>query len=110
MSNPFAKFQAETKKVKVKSLDNQEVTIRTLSIEEADRFAKMMIKDTSDDGKVSFDYTALADIRKEKVSVAMTEPKLSLKEINELSAQAAEAINEIADAIDEFNASGKGKN
>jgi len=111
MSNLFNKFKEETKKVKIKALDNESVTIRTLTLMESDILAKKMIStDINGDNKVSIDYSSLADIRKEKVSLAMVEPSMTIDDINNLPASASEAINEIADAIDEFNSEGKAKN
>jgi hypothetical protein len=107
MSNPFSKYSTETKVVKIKELD-AEVTIRALTIGESDMFATMMIGEEVN-GKVSFNYKAMAEIRKRKVALAMVSPVMTYEEIDALPSEGVAAINEIADAIEEFNGKGKKK-
>ena len=100
--NPFEKFSLKTKKVKVKALDNTEVTIQELTVAQSTDFYKRVVKGFDDEGKAQLNYDEIADIKLEKVSVAMLEPKMSIDELKALSNKANVAIDEIAEAIDAF--------
>lgn len=105
----FDKFKTQTKVVKVKSLDNEEITIRELTVRESDDFYKKILGEPKEDGSITFNHKMLFSLKVEKVSIAMVNPKMTVEELNELSESAVEVINEIADAIDGFNSEGKKK-
>ena len=109
MSNIFAKYQTNTKVIKVKALDNAEVTIRELTINESNEFYKRIVGEPNADGSMNFNYKEVFDIKVEKVASAMVEPKMTAEEIYLLSEGATEAINEISDAIDGLSSEGKKK-
>jgi len=105
----FDKFKTQTKVVKIKALDNQEITIRELTVQESNDFYKKLVGEPKPDGGLNFNYKEVFSIKLEKVAVAMVEPKVTMDELRELSEGATEAINEIAEAIENFNAEGKKK-
>ena len=109
MSNIFAKYQTNTKVIKVKSLDNAEITIRELTINESNEFYKRIVGEPKADGSMNFNYKGVFDVKVEKVASAMVEPKMTAEELYLLSESATEAINEISDAIDGFSSEGKKK-
>lgn len=109
MSNIFAKYQTNTKVIKVKALDNAEVTIRELTVNESNNFYKRLVLEPKADGSMNFNYKEVFDIKVEKVASAMVEPKMTAEELYLLSEGATEAINEISDAIDGFSSEGKKK-
>lgn len=107
MSNPFGKFKVKTKKVKIKALENAEVTIQELSVAQSTDFYKRVIKGFDKDGKAELNYNELADIKLEKVAAGMIEPYMTLEELKALSHSASQAIDEISEAIDAFEVEGK---
>ena len=100
----FDKFSLKTKKVKIKALDNAEVTIQELTIAQANDFYKRVVKGFGADGKAEINYNELGDIKLEKVAIGLVEPKMSFQELKALSNKAMPAIDEIAEAIDSFEA------
>jgi hypothetical protein len=104
MANPFSKFKVQTKKVKIKALDNAEVTVQELSVAQSTDFYKRVVKGFDENGKVELNYNELADIKIEKVAAGMIEPYMSLDELKGLANGANKAIDEIAEAIDNFEA------
>mgnify|MGYP006899555853 CR=1 FL=1 len=100
----FDKFSLKTKKVKIKALDGKEVTIQELTIAQANEFYKRIVKGFGADGKAEINYSELGDIKIEKVAIGLVEPKISFSELKSLSNQAMPAIDEIAEAIDGFEA------
>ena len=102
MSNPFDGFKLKTKKVKIKALDNKEVTISEMTVAQSNEFYKQIVTGYDADGQPIIEYNVLPDVNLEKVATCMVEPKLTVEELKELSAGASAAINEIADAIDKF--------
>ena len=105
----FDKFKTATKTIKVKALENQEVTIREFTLAESEYFFKKLVGEPTADGKMQFNTKEIFSIRLEKVDTALVEPKIELNELRELSESASEAIGEIADAIEEFSTVGKNK-
>lgn len=105
----FAKFLTKTKVVKIKSLDNAEVTIRELTVQESNDYYKQLVSESSTDGKINFNYKEIFSIKLSKVANCMVDPKMTIEELKTLSDGASEAINEIADAIDALSAEGKKK-
>ena len=104
MENPFGKFKVQTKKVKIKALDNADVTIQELSVAQSTDFYKRIVKGFDKNGKAELNYNELADIKIEKVAASMIEPYMPLEELKGLSSSANKAINEISEAIDNFEA------
>lgn len=102
MANPFDSYKLKTKKVKIKALDNAEVTIQELTVAQSADFYKRVIKGFDADGKAQLNYDELAEIKLEKVASGMLEPKMTIEELKELGNGANIAIDEIATAIDEF--------
>jgi hypothetical protein len=107
--NVFERFHTKTKVIKVKALDNAEVTIRELTVHESNDYYKKLVSDSSTDGKINFNYKEIFTIKLEKVANCMVEPKMSIEELKSLSDGASEAITEIAEAIDALSSEGKKK-
>jgi hypothetical protein len=96
LANVFAQFAGhEPKTAKIKALDNAEIKYRTLTMKEADDFQKKTIKGFDSDGKPQFDFDAIGDIRNEKISLCLLEPKMTIKELEALSSEASKALIEI---------------
>lgn len=103
----FNKFQTEVKKVKIKALDNAEISIREQSVSEVNDFYKKVVKNVDKSGKPEVDINAMMDVRLEKVAACMVEPKMTVDELKALSSKANDAINEIAEEIDKLSGEGK---
>ena len=58
MSNIFAKYQTNTKVIKVKALDNAEVTIRELTINESNEFYRRIVGEPNAGRALNFIYKA----------------------------------------------------
>ena len=97
MSNPFNVFKTQTKKVKVKALDNAEVELRELTVAESNELFKELF---NEEGK--FDSSKSLSVRLKKISMSMTKPSMTVEELEALGAKANLAINEISDEIDKF--------
>ena len=103
MANLFDKFKLQTKTVNIEALDGAEVTIQELTVSQSSDFYQRMVSGVGEDGKVQIDYSAIPDIKLDKVATAMIEPKMTVDELKELSSSASLAIDEIAGAIDAFS-------
>lgn len=101
MENPFTKLALKSKKIKVKALGGEEVTIQELNVAQSNEFQKRLVKGLKEDGSAELDYNQMIDIRAEKVVMSLIEPKITLDELRNLPAKVGnEVINEIADAIE----------
>jgi hypothetical protein len=105
-SNPFGKFTLKTKEIEVKALDGAKVTIQELSVGKSNEYYGRLFSSLDSEGKPVLNTSAIIDIKLEKVSEAMIDPKMTVEELKELSAQAGDAINEISDAIDTLSSEG----
>ena len=95
MSNPFNVFKTQTKKVKIKALDNAEIEIRELTVLESNELFKELFNE-----KGVFDSSKSITVRLKKVSMAMVKPAMSVADLEALGAKANVAIAEISEAID----------
>ena len=98
--NPFDAYAVAERKVVIKALDNYEVTIKDLSIAEADAFNKRLLKDYTGKGDPIIDLEEATKINKEKVAKCLIEPKMTVAEIDALGTRGAKAIAEIVKEID----------
>ena len=101
--NPFLQFGLKTKKVKVKALNDAEVTIQELTVAQSNSFYKRVVSGYDADGMAEINYDEMVEIKIEKVSASMLEPKMSVDELKALSVEANKAIDEISLAIDSFS-------
>ena len=111
-SQAFAKFaNHEVKTAFIKALD-AEIQYRELTMQENDEFTKRLIKDFGTDGKnAEIDFEEANEIKYEKVSVMLVEPKMTVEDLKALPASAIEAINEInalGEPLDEKTVDAKG--
>lgn len=102
MANPFDSFKLKTKKVKIKSLGNKEVTISEMTVAQSNEFYSKVVTGYKEDGTPIIEYTAVPEVNLEKVATCMVEPKMTVEELKQLSSEASKAISEISDAIDTF--------
>ena len=95
LDNVFAQFAGhETKTATVEAL-GAEIKYRTLTMKESDDFQKKTVKGFDKDGKPDFNFNAISQLRNEKISLCMIEPKMTVKELEALSAEASKALIEI---------------
>ena len=101
--NIFAQFAGhEVKTATIEALDGAEIKYRTLTIKEADDFQKKMIKSFNDEGKPELNFDAMSKVRNEKIALCLIEPKMTVKELEELSAEAGKALAEIEALVSEL--------
>lgn len=94
--NIFAQFAGhEIKTATIEALGGAEIKYRTLTIKEADDFQKKLLKGFDADGKPDFNFDKMSEIRNEKIALCMIEPKMTVKELEDLSAEAGKALGEI---------------
>jgi len=101
-NNPFLAFMGvEKKTAKIEALGGAEITYRDLTLAETDGFTKKMIKGIGQDGKPEIDFNVASEIKYEKVSKALLEPKMTVEELKSMhGSKAADAINEIIELIE----------
>lgn len=100
------KFKRNTKTVKVKAWGG-EVVIQQLSIKEKSEIEAMIYGNATPEelqkGTYKIDMNAFISSRIKAVSYALVEPILSLEDLETLTGEASEGINEVHKAIEEFN-------
>jgi hypothetical protein len=96
-SNAFAKFaNHEIKVATIKALDNAEIQYRELTMSEVDMFSKRLIKSYGEDNKTpEIDFDEASEIKYEKASLILVEPKMTVEQLKALPAGAIDAFNEI---------------
>jgi len=101
MSNPFDRFTTQERTIKVEALDNEEVTIRHLTVAERKRVDEVLGKDSTrnDKGRIVFDTTSFVNSQLLAVSLGLVQPKMKIPELEKLSSQAVDAIGEIHEAV-----------
>ena len=101
------KFKRNEKTLKVKAWGG-EVVIQQLSIKEKSEIESMIYGNATPeqlrDGTYKIDMNALISSRLKAVSYCLVEPKLSVDDLETLTGDASEGINEVYKAIEEFNA------
>jgi len=107
----LAKHSTKTKEITVKAWDDEKVEIKELTVAESNDVQSMMLKDTDTDalasGKVEVSVSAIEASKIRAVAYALVSPKLTEAELSGLGNSARAGINEIYDAITEFNKPGK---
>lgn len=100
LSNVFAQFAGhEEKTAVIEALGGAEIKYRTLTMKESDAFQKKTVKGFDVEGKPTFNFDDINDIRNEKIALCMIEPSMTTKELEELSAEASKALIEIENLI-----------
>ena len=99
-TNPFKKFELKTKKIKVKELDNAFVTIQEMTVEKSTDYYKRLFSAKNTNGEPILNQDELLNIKFDKISEFMIEPKMTVEELKALGASANNAINAINDEID----------
>lgn len=98
--NPFDAFAVTERKVVIEALDNYEVTLKDLTIAEADGYNKRLLKDYTGKGDPVIDLEEATKINYEKVAKALIDPKMTVAQLQALGTQGSKAITEIVKAID----------
>jgi len=106
MANPFSKYTLKTKEIKVKALNDAKVTIQELSVGKSNDYYGRLFSKLDGEGKPVLNTGEIVKVKLEKVAEAMIEPKMTMEELQGLSAKAGNAISEISDAIDELSNEG----
>jgi predicted nucleotidyltransferase len=106
------KFQASTKEVEIKSWGGT-VTIKKLTIEEANRVQALIVGDATvedaQDGKVEVSISDVNEAMLLKASLSLVQPKMKAKELGSLSPEAMEGVNDIVAALDAWDKPKKSK-
>jgi len=100
--NPFTKYKATERTLKVKAL-NASVKLKSLSLSESKRVDEILYRNGFKDGEANFTMDDITEAKLLKVSLSLVEPEMSVTDLKELPAEAMEAIDEIATAINEGN-------
>lgn len=104
--NIIGKYKAESKTVNVKAWGG-DVVIRKLRVAEANAVQAVMLKDMEltdvKDSKVEVSIGRANEAAILAVSFALVEPKLTVKDLNELPADAMEGVTQIKDALDNWD-------
>jgi len=109
MANPFDKYKVEGKVYFIKSLGS-EVTLRELTYGESEEFMKAAVKGEDAEGNPIMDLDAIAKALVAKVSLALLEPKMTVKQLTALGASSRSSlveISKIVEGIDLVDDSGK---
>jgi len=110
MDKLFLKYEAKPDTVHLKSL-GADVQMRNLTLKEQETFGDKAIKGFDVDGEPILDMKAIALSRLEKVCLHMVEPKITLKDLQGLSADVKEFITEVlstySTAEEDVDAQGK---
>jgi hypothetical protein len=101
MSNVFDIFKGtEQHTVKIKALGDKEITYRDLTMQESDAFTSKLVTGYDEKGKPKLNYEALNQLKYDKLSLVLVDPKMTVKDLEILSAHALSAINEILELVD----------
>ncbi len=100
------RFSKETKEIEVKSWGGT-VKIRKLTIRENDEVQAMFMNDATTEelsnGNLEISISKLQASQRLAVSMALVEPKLSVKQLEDLPTDAAEGIAEIYEQLQEWD-------
>jgi len=100
MANPFDMFKAEETTHTIKALNGAKITLKNLSLQESTRVDTIMYtKGFKDDGTPILSMEDITAAKLLRLSLALVEPTMSVKDLESLSIQSMEAINEITDII-----------
>ena len=99
MENVFSKYLDNTSTHVIAALD-AEVTLRELTLKEIKDISNSMIKGTDNKGNPEIDYEKANESKLLKISMALVEPKMSVKALESLGSGASEAIDEIFALVD----------
>jgi len=100
MANPFNIFAGQETKHKIAALQGAEVTLKTLSIaESAEVEALVYSKGFGEDGKPIIDIPSINQAKLMRVSKALVNPKMSVKELEALGVGSMEAIDELIEIM-----------
>lgn len=103
----LGKFKRNEKTIQVKAWGG-EVVIQQLSIKEKGEIEALIYGNSTpkelEKGTFKLDIKSLMASRMKAVSCSLVEPKMSVEDLESLTGDASEGINEIYKAIEDFNA------
>ena len=99
MANPFDMFTPKESKHKIKALNGAEVTLRDLTAEESSVITAKMFDGYDEVGRAKLRVGGFAASNIERVATALVEPKMTVRQLNKLSASSSDAINELVAII-----------
>ena len=102
----LSKLTKQSKTIRVEAWDT-DVTISQLNISEGMKVQSILFKNQTlkniSDGQVEVGLEALTESNILAVSLALTSPKLSVKELNNMGPIGLDGINEIKNALDTWD-------
>lgn len=98
MQNPFDKYKKSDYTVEIESLGK--IKLREFTVEESTAYSKRMVL-INEEGDAKLNYNDIAEIKLDKVSAALVEPKMTVEQLKALNSNAIEVIEAINKAIDE---------
>ena len=107
--NPFDQFLITPKEYEIKSL-GATVTLRKLSLEQSQSFLDKSVKGMDKDDNPIIDLAGIRESNFEKVSLALMDPKMTVKQLKSLGSGAKEVMTELLDIIDPLPKAEEGKN
>jgi len=97
--NPFDQYLITPKEYEIKSL-GATVTLRKLSLEQSQSFLDKSVKGMDKDDNPIIDLAGIREGNFEKVSLALVEPKMTIKQLKSLGSGAKDVMAELLDIID----------
>ncbi len=98
--NIFDRFTPQEQEYEIKALDGAKVVLRQLSLEESTAIGNKAVKSIDSKGKPIPDLEQAGKLKYYKISAALIRPKMTPKQLWELSQDATEAIDEIFAIVD----------
>jgi len=95
----FHRFSTTPEQYEIKALGGATVTIRKLTLSESQRFNSQIVKNIDANGKPEMDFAKIQEMKLQKISLAMTEPKMTEAQLGALSTDAKEVIDELYNII-----------
>ncbi len=100
MSNIFDQFLPKEQTYKLESLAGAEVILRKLSYGEAQKIGNESIKGIDKNGDPIIDFEEAQRAKFKKISAALVDPKMTIKQLEALSDEAEGVIDELFKIVD----------
>ena len=106
--NPFDQYVIEAKEYEIKSL-GATVTLRKLTLSQSEEFMDKSVKGLDKDDNPIIDMAGIRESNYAKVSLALVDPKMTIKQLKGLGSDAKDVMVEILDIIDPMPKAEAGK-
>ena len=100
VDNFFAEFLPKEETYKLESMKGQEVILKKLSYGENQAIGNESIDGISADGNPQINFKEANRAKLKKISKALVEPKMTVKQLEALSEQAEDVIDELFSIVD----------